>query len=703
MVESTARRERGEPKSAPVATYLWEVPQKPVAVRLAFDLIDRMENEVIENFRSLTSKGSEIGGVLLGSVIPGIPLTVMVQGYETVQCDYNRGPLYRLADADLARFERLIEQHSGAGNVPVAGFFRAHSRKGLSLDADDLAFLDARFRAPHHIAMLVRPFATKTSVGGLFIREDGVFHGEASYLEFPFRSSQLTPSLWTPPDSAPAAAPPAAPANAAPSAPPAAKPGVRPQVVPIGLRRDAAPAAPAAETKAAAPPAEKKAPETKPPAAPPKPPAAEVKAAVAPPRPVAPEPKPAAKEIKPAAAVTKEAPAAKTVEPPPTAKPVPAAKPVPDAKPVAAAKPVAERPVFGTLSGTVPEESQGSRKLMMVLGAIAVTVAILVVLFVYPGYLVRPHPTAGVESQAGGLTLLVEPSGTDLLLTWNKNSAAIANASHGVLSINDGDQHENFDMDAKQLKNGSIVYTPKTGDVSFNMEVTGKDQTKTTTELVRSLRTRPSPMPDGKSSATNTKDAKANPAQPLSPGAPATTAAQPGTPAATTPAEAPPVALAKPAPRQFNTDSLAPRLRPASPTDIADASLGAAPASPAGVNVNSNLSIPFGNAPAPVAPAPPSVKKTAAGGKVASAQLVYRKDPEYPTAARQMNVRGQVVLEATIGADGKVVSVKKISGHPLLVQAATAAVMQWRYRPTLLDGQPVENTTQITLTFSAAH
>ncbi|MGB7763028.1 MAG: hypothetical protein WBL61_24555, partial [Bryobacteraceae bacterium] len=211
MVESTARRERGEPKSAPVATYLWEVPQKPVAVRLAFDLIDRMESEVIENFRSLTSKGSEIGGVLLGSVIPGSPLTVMVQGYETVQCDYSRGPLYRLADTDLARFERVIEQHNGAGNIPVAGFFRAHSRKGLSLDADDLAFLDARFRGPHHIALLVRPFATKTSVAGLFIREDGVFHGEASYLEFPFRSSQLTPSLWTPPDSAPAAAAPAPP------------------------------------------------------------------------------------------------------------------------------------------------------------------------------------------------------------------------------------------------------------------------------------------------------------------------------------------------------------------------------------------------------------------------------------------------------------------------------------------------------------
>jgi|ERR1035438_133957 TonB family protein len=100
--------------------------------------------------------------------------------------------------------------------------------------------------------------------------------------------------------------------------------------------------------------------------------------------------------------------------------------------------------------------------------------------------------------------------------------------------------------------------------------------------------------------------------------------------------------------------------------------------------------------------APASVVEKTAGGKVASAQVVYRKEPEYPMAARQMGAHGQVVLEATIGTDGRVIGVRVISaGHPLLVQTAKDAVMQWRYSPTLLDGQPVENTTQITLTFSA--
>ncbi|HEY9141590.1 MAG TPA: energy transducer TonB [Bryobacteraceae bacterium] len=684
MVESTARRERGEPKSAPLATYLWEVPQKPVAVRLAFDLIDRMESEVIENFRSLTSRGSEIGGVLLGSVVPGSPLNVIVQDYETIPCDYSRGPLYRLSDADLGRFERAIEQHSAPGSIQVMGFFRAHSRKGLSLDAEDLAFLDARFRDAHHIALLVRPFATKTSVGGLFIREDGAFHGEASYLEFPFRSGQLTPSLWTPPEAAPAPPPPPSPVNVPVTPPPAAKPSIRPQVVPIGLRRDSGASAPSSEAKISVPPvvdrAERKPLETKPPVPPAKAPAAEARAA-APARPTAPEPKAPATEVKPAAAVTKEAPPAKAAEP---------------------AKPAADKSPFGTLSGTAPVESQGSRKIMLVLGGIAATVAALVLLFVYPGYMVHTHQTTAVESPAADLTLRVEPSGTDLLLTWNKNCAAIADATHGVLSINDGDRHENYDMDPTQLTTGSIVYTPVTGDVSFRMEVTGKNQSKTVTESVRSLRTRPSPMPDGKSAAASPTQAKANSPQAQPAGA-APAPAQEASSTTTTPAEVTPAAPAKTAPKAFNTASLADRLRPASASDIAVANLsGAAPASPAGVNMNSNLSMPFANAAAPVAPAPPATKKTTAnssGGKVAAAQLVYRKEPSYPTAARQMGAHGEVVLEATIGTDGRVRSVKVISGHPLLVQAAKEAVMQWRYRPTLLDGQPVENKTQISLNF----
>src|SRR3954468_21552399 len=110
MNESTARAERFEAKSDSTPLYIWEVPQKPVSVRIPFSLIDRLEREAVESFRSLTSKGSEIGGLLVGSVTPGAPLVVSVADYELIACDYSRGPLYRLSDADMSRFERAMEQ-----------------------------------------------------------------------------------------------------------------------------------------------------------------------------------------------------------------------------------------------------------------------------------------------------------------------------------------------------------------------------------------------------------------------------------------------------------------------------------------------------------------------------------------------------------------------------------------------------------------
>jgi len=193
MTESTARAERFEMQPASSPLYLWEVPQKPVSVRIPFSLIDRLEREAVESFRSLTSRGSEIGGLLVGDVSPGSPLVVSIADYDLISCDYSRGPLYRLSDADMGRFEQAIQQRVASGRG-VAGFFRSHTRKGISLDTDDLAFFQARFRDPHHVALLVRPFATKASTAGLFIWENGKVNGDASYLEFPFRSSELSAS-----------------------------------------------------------------------------------------------------------------------------------------------------------------------------------------------------------------------------------------------------------------------------------------------------------------------------------------------------------------------------------------------------------------------------------------------------------------------------------------------------------------------------
>src|SRR5215471_13948917 len=130
MNESTARAERYDLQSSPSSFFLWEVPQKPVAVRIPFSLIDRLEREAVESFRSLTSKGSEIGGLLVGSVTPGTPLVVSIADYELIACDYSRGPLYRLGVGNRGLFEGETEQRPGGGS-PIAVYSRSKRRKGL--------------------------------------------------------------------------------------------------------------------------------------------------------------------------------------------------------------------------------------------------------------------------------------------------------------------------------------------------------------------------------------------------------------------------------------------------------------------------------------------------------------------------------------------------------------------------------------------
>ncbi len=84
---------------------------------------------------------------------------------------------------------------------------------------------------------------------------------------------------------------------------------------------------------------------------------------------------------------------------------------------------------------------------------------------------------------------------------------------------------------------------------------------------------------------------------------------------------------------------------------------------------------------------------------VQQALLIHRVEPVYPALARQIRLEGTVRLRAIIGRDGVVNSLELLSGHPILARAALNAVSQWRYRPTLLNGQPVEVETCVTVIF----
>jgi protein TonB len=101
-------------------------------------------------------------------------------------------------------------------------------------------------------------------------------------------------------------------------------------------------------------------------------------------------------------------------------------------------------------------------------------------------------------------------------------------------------------------------------------------------------------------------------------------------------------------------------------------------------------------------PPKPTVTRTRVGGAVQAAKLVNRVQPVYPPLARQTRISGTVKLHAIIGKTGAVEQLQVVSGHPLLVQSALDAVRQWRYQPTLLNGEPVEVDTEIDVIFSLA-
>jgi len=100
--------------------------------------------------------------------------------------------------------------------------------------------------------------------------------------------------------------------------------------------------------------------------------------------------------------------------------------------------------------------------------------------------------------------------------------------------------------------------------------------------------------------------------------------------------------------------------------------------------------------PPPAMPAPPI---RLSGGDVRLGEPVYRVEPRYPALAIAAHISGRVELEGVVGTDGRIRELRALSGNPLLVPAALDAVRQWIYRPTLLNGKPVEVAAPITVNF----
>jgi len=92
-------------------------------------------------------------------------------------------------------------------------------------------------------------------------------------------------------------------------------------------------------------------------------------------------------------------------------------------------------------------------------------------------------------------------------------------------------------------------------------------------------------------------------------------------------------------------------------------------------------------------------KRVPVSSGVIQGLLIRQIKPNYPPLAKQARISGSVVLQAVIGKDGTIQNLRAVSGHPMLIQSAIDAVRQWKYKPYILNGEPVEVDTQVTVNF----
>lgn len=197
------------------------VPDSSPAVQISLSLIHRLGFEALEAFKSVPKRGLEIGGILLGQVLPGptddFLQTIFVQDYEGIESEHEQGPSYLLSERDKLLFEQAVSRRRNqpSGELRPVGFFRSQTRGGFDFDEHDIGIAQSLFSREPSVCLLIKPSADGNSQSRIGIWNDAVLE---SFEAFPFKAAALrdggfpitsVPEENTPPASAelPAAIP----------------------------------------------------------------------------------------------------------------------------------------------------------------------------------------------------------------------------------------------------------------------------------------------------------------------------------------------------------------------------------------------------------------------------------------------------------------------------------------------------------------
>jgi len=353
----------------------------------------------------------------------------------------------------------------------------------------------------------------------------------------------------------------------------------------------------------------------------------------------------------------------------------------PEAAPIQVTLPQS-RPVIAVPSAPTTAAPSRTR---LVIGCIAGAVIMVVGLFfLWPKSHAPKTPTVAVAAPKDNapVQLLAEPLGNSLInVRWNAQSPLIAQARDGRLVITERDKAPRImALDVAQLKIGHLTYQSAAESIQFDLEVNDRSGA-VAKESILSL----------------TSPANAVPQTPREPVATVKPQVIPQAAAPTVQTPAPPIVQAtaevpQPTPAKARAFVPPPKQQKREQAAIIDAppALANAPVTPLGVTLPARL--------APLSPPPP--QQILVETNLQAANLIKKVVPVYPGLAKSAGIQGIVKFTAVIGKDGKIQNLKVISGPTPLVEAASDAVKRWVYRPTLLNGQPVEVITQINVNFT---
>lgn len=628
----------------------WTQPQCPFVIEYSPQVMEEIRMAVVSAFHALPHGGLEIGGILMGS---SSAERVTITEFRPLACEHAFGPSFRLSESDHERLSTAIAEAQKA-ELTVVGWFHSHTRTAIFLTDADLEIQNQHFKDPRQIAVVLKPVALKPTLCGFFFREaDGSIHSEQSYQEIELVTQAVegvqAPAVGLQTEGTVLPFPTTAQS--------------RRRMREDGHRVDAAP---------------------------------EV-------GPTLPSPTHSGAALREHTIADRDQLA------------VPANPGGENAPELF--EPETDLQTESDGWTPPPQKSRGvAGQGAWLLVGVAIVLGLGAAYFAFnrSNHTEAPKQQAAASEQTLGLK--IQRQGADLVLTWNRDAHAMLGATAGLLSIKDGAKQKEMGLNSDQLRSANILISPVSDHIEVQLTLLlPNHQTASESGIVilpAPKSTEPvrlaaiAPLKTYTESQIKTEVRKVIPSKAF--------VAPPDRNRAADSAllEQPPAWRQGGPDVQIQSNTLAAfRTAPNGPPPVPIAAPVAPPAAapvaeqkrvdpPAKAMATAAVPSPVAaqTTPNPTTPRSP-VAALRVGGDAQPAQLISRKDPVYPYAARMGHIHGGVVLAGLIGTDGRVKELAVVSGLQVLRQAAVDAVRQWVYKPATLNGKTIEARVQVEVQF----